>query len=83
MKGIEHGHGKISGVTMSCSTHRWVDKCLNELRVPQPVFKSYPKGGENCRGPAERPVSSYRKCESLSPPSAASERDLFWKSSYK
>lgn len=47
---------------MSCSTHRWVGKCSNELGVPQPVFKSCPKAGENCRGPFARPISSYRKC---------------------
>lgn len=45
---------------MSCRTHKWVDKCSNEIIVPQAVFKSYSKTGENCRGPVAAAIGSVQ-----------------------
>lgn len=50
-------------VTMSCRTHKWVDKCSNEIIGSQPVFLSYTKTGENCRGPVAAPIGSMQILE--------------------
>lgn len=44
------GHGRIIAATMSCKIQRWIEKYSNEIIVSYPVFRSYTRAGENCRG---------------------------------
>lgn len=50
----EDERGRVSGATLPCRTHRWVDKHSNEVIVSEPVFNSCAKT-ENCRVSVARP----------------------------